>query len=65
MTDIEKYNVKSQVVKASENEAFLKQLNITDNLTLTSKCKALHFDFNVKLLLMLSFIQIPFLSAIL
>ncbi len=34
MTDIEKYNVKSQMVKASENEAFFKQLNITGNLTL-------------------------------
>ncbi len=31
MTDIEKYNVKSQMVKASEIGAFLKQFNINAN----------------------------------
>lgn len=37
------------------------KLNINQNLTLTSKCKNLHFDVNVKLLLMLSFIRSTFL----
>ncbi len=44
MRDIKKYNVKSQTAKAPANGAFLDQLNITDDLTLMSKCKALHFD---------------------
>lgn len=37
------------------------RLNINRNLTLTSKCKDLHFDVNVKLILMLSFIIFSFL----
>ena len=35
-----------------------------DDLTLMSKCKDLHFDINVKFLLMLSFIYFPFFSWI-
>ncbi len=46
MRDIKKYNVKSQTAKAPANGAFLDRLNITDDLTLTSKCKALHFDIS-------------------
>lgn len=54
MKNTGKYNVKTQARKSNEARTLFEQVNITNNFTLTSKCKALHFDINVKRLVMLS-----------